>query len=675
MDALAEHLQQVHVGGGGSGGGKKDEFKMTKDEADRLRSALEKPEFREMLMEYAAELEDPKYKAEQDAYLRQVESEGRAKEVYGEGVELVVPTAGFCVRTTVVVSSAGGGSGGAGGEKAGKAKGKATGKAKGKAKGTGGVLYLNVVQSDAIKEAAQPQSGQNWEVPYALNVLNVMPGGREGAGSEAQSQCVDFAVHPGTLGHCSKSSKVRDFMVELALDAVEERDGLVASRAFEAVTDKKYVGLGDTPQVITTRRKPGTGAAAGAAAGAGRGELLGDGKSRVEPVGTRQGGGGGGGGSGGGSGGGVAAVRKDKDGGSFKVPGFSFDRKKGMSAREDELARRAARREEEAAAEREGREIAPEVELVHQGTYDIQDTWRDGELEGGGGVRPKALVVRVRLPRCGGTIKGVDLDINERVVALHAPGKYRLDFELPYEVDDAKGQAKFDKSKDLLTITLPVVPPPRRERRPAAPAAAGAAAVEGEEEEVKEDTATEGGKPDRVEKGRREELEDPMGAASSATTTTSTAASEARVANPDFTAWLKKGSEAFVDPRKVREEAEAEAARSRAAKHAVDPAEKVAAERAVEAAPIDLPSELTGSFLACRAFAGARQGYVFKAGDEGLGYYLDACPAPAATLRPSAAAADVTRAAQAAAKSSTPAPTAFQSLEPKLSGDMEFELD
>jgi len=126
----------------------------------------------------------------------------------------------------------------------------------------------------------------------------------------------------------------------------------------------------------------------------------------------------------------------------------------------------------------------------------------------------------------------------------------------------------------------------------------------------------------------------------------------------------------------VREEAEAEAARSRAAKHAVDPAEKAAAERAVEAAPIDLPSELTGSFLACRAFAGARQGYVFKAGDEGLGYYLDVGPAPAATLRPSAAAAaDVTRAAQAAAKSSTPAPTAFQSLEPKLSGDMEFELD
>ena len=424
---MAQHLQQVHLDGPGSaggaggagGGGKKDDFKMTKDEADRLRQALEKKEFREMLMEYAAELEDPKYKAEQDAYLRQVEGEGRAKEVYGEDVELVVPKAGFCVETTV-------------------------GKTKKDAKRSKGgtVLYLNVVQSEAIKEADHPQSGQNWSVPYALNVLNVM----DAESDKGPRQCVDFAVHPGTLKHCEKSSKVRDFMVELALDAVEERDKVVCSRSFEPVHEKKYVGLTDTPQVITTRRKKGEAPS-------------GDGQSRVPPVSAKVR-------SDVNAGSGTAGSgKKGSDGGSFKVPGFSFDRKKGSSAREEELARRAARKAEEAAAEREGREIAPEVELVHQGTTDVQDTWRDGELDhASASGRPKALVVRVKLPRCGGTIKGVDLDINERVVSLHAPGKYKLDFELPYEVDDSKGQAKFDKSKDLLTITLPVVPPPRAER-------------------------------------------------------------------------------------------------------------------------------------------------------------------------------------------------------------------
>ena len=33
---------------------------------------------------------------------------------------------------------------------------------------------------------------------------------------------------------------------------------------------------------------------------------------------------------------------------------------------------------------------------------------------------------------------------------------------------------------------------------------------------------------------------------------------------------------------------------------------------------------LAGRFVESAAFAGPRAGYVFKAGDEGLGYYADA---------------------------------------------------
>lgn len=41
-------------------------------------------------------------KEENDLYLRQLESEGRAEEVYGKGVQLIVPTESFVLKTRVV---------------------------------------------------------------------------------------------------------------------------------------------------------------------------------------------------------------------------------------------------------------------------------------------------------------------------------------------------------------------------------------------------------------------------------------------------------------------------------------------------------------------------------------------------------------------------------------------
>jgi PIH1 CS-like domain len=38
------------------------------------------------------------------------------------------------------------------------------------------------------------------------------------------------------------------------------------------------------------------------------------------------------------------------------------------------------------------------------------------------------------------------------------PAKYRLDINLPYDVKEENGSAKFDKAKRQLAITLPVVP-------------------------------------------------------------------------------------------------------------------------------------------------------------------------------------------------------------------------
>ena len=54
----------------------------------------------------------------------------------------------------------------------------------------------------------------------------------------------------------------------------------------------------------------------------------------------------------------------------------------------------------------------------------------------------------------------VDLDVLPKSLKLisEQPAKYKLDLTLPFEVDDSQGSAKFDKSKNKLIVTLPVVP-------------------------------------------------------------------------------------------------------------------------------------------------------------------------------------------------------------------------
>ena len=57
----------------------------------------------------------------------------------------------------------------------------------------------------------------------------------------------------------------------------------------------------------------------------------------------------------------------------------------------------------------------------------------------------------------------------------------------------------------------------------------------------------------------------------------------------------------------------------------VEPAEQPKAEKATVAAG------LSGDFVACSTFAGKRDGYVFKLGAKGVGYYADAARAKPAT--------------------------------------------
>jgi dynein assembly factor 2 len=57
---------------------------LSPDEVGKFQKAFKDPEFMKLFADYAKEISDPAAKAETDQYLRQVEAEGRTKEVYGK---------------------------------------------------------------------------------------------------------------------------------------------------------------------------------------------------------------------------------------------------------------------------------------------------------------------------------------------------------------------------------------------------------------------------------------------------------------------------------------------------------------------------------------------------------------------------------------------------------------
>jgi len=83
----------------------------------------------------------------------------------------------------------------------------------------------------------------------------------------------------------------------------------------------------------------------------------------------------------------------------------------------------------------------------------------------GSSKRPKALILRVTLPDFR-SASGIDLDVAERVVKLRArktkkkssPILYALEVPLSYSILRDKANAKWDREKHVLTVTMRVSP-------------------------------------------------------------------------------------------------------------------------------------------------------------------------------------------------------------------------
>ena len=100
--------------------------------------------------------------------------------------------------------------------------------------------------------------------------------------------------------------------------------------------------------------------------------------------------------------------------------------------------------------------ITPKYSMKYRSSSDLQDHVIQPQ-ETVVSNRPREVVVQVELPLLD-SAAGVDLDVQEKSLSLvrEEQPSYRLHIDLPFPVDEEKGSAKFDKSRHVLAVTLPV---------------------------------------------------------------------------------------------------------------------------------------------------------------------------------------------------------------------------
>ncbi|CAH8597378.1 unnamed protein product [Schistosoma turkestanicum] len=98
----------------------------------------------------------------------------------------------------------------------------------------------------------------------------------------------------------------------------------------------------------------------------------------------------------------------------------------------------------------------PDYSITYSSDFDLSDCTYSNDVNP---LRPPdRLKINISLPGIRSS-SCVDLEVTKTHIHLssHKPIAYLLDLKLPYEVNDADGTAKFDKSTHTLCVTLPII--------------------------------------------------------------------------------------------------------------------------------------------------------------------------------------------------------------------------
>jgi len=490
--------------------GSLEDLNLTKEEVDKFQNAFKDEAFKKMFAEYAAEIADPKNKAESDAYLRQLEMEGKIESVYGKDVQLVMPKAGFVAKTFDEGPADDGPSTSSPDDRG-------SGASSSDARKTGRKAFVNVCRSDKCEDATSEKrpGGLQWSVPHTL-------GQPHEEKDKAGETCVayDFCVSEHTYELTRRDERLKKMVVETAIEAVNRAFGTRLSLDF-TTPKKTFVGPKTGPGVQAIK---GGGKAPGNDEGGGKATSAGAPGGRVAP--------------------------SRGPGAETKASAFRF----GDAVAGEKRPARAGPEPEPAG------ECEPKHTIVHrEDGKDMSKQFGTGsasrEAEKRRDTRPSALVLRVHLPKLD-SVAAAELDVGDSRVFFRVPGKYKLDLALPYEVFGDEGRAKFDKAARKLEVTLPVRPAPR------APAPAFAEPVEtiADSAEARDEAVP----PDAVNPAAAPDDAEARAAASAAAAVAAAAAFDAQGETENQRRW-REAHEAREKEAREKETDEARASASNAA--------------------------------------------------------------------------------------------------------------
>ena len=275
-------------------------------------------------------------------------------------------------------------------------------------------LFINICKNEHIQEPkCEKKKGPNGRVGHQWSIPHSFAPVRDDI-DKSGSKCkvIDFVINPGTYRMAESNPDFKKMLHNTALDGIENQFGLSPDRKNLKFPKITFKGT-PTATVIRTRKD----------------------EAKSKPT------------------------KQDDDDpiSKLKYP-YSNKTSEEMAAELAEKNKKAKKNASEVKPEvLEDKYQTPKYNIIHRGYLDFQDYRAAPDAKQS--LRPKELVVEILLPMIK-SASSVDLDVLPKSLKLlsEKPAKYKLDLSLPYEVDDSNGSAKFDKSKNKLVVTLPVVP-------------------------------------------------------------------------------------------------------------------------------------------------------------------------------------------------------------------------
>ena len=399
---------------------------LTRDEAGRLEESMENEQFQQLFMEYVDEISNPKHRAENEVYLKQLEEQNDCP----EGKQVLHPEKGFVLRFKFT------------------RKGHSSKNSRKSAKKQGNnkpsKLFLNIVHSDKIDKptSIDATGGKLWSLPYSLSPIRME---HEHVTGKNLVPTLDCCFHPLALAHCNNSA-FRNLIAKTAREAAavqytNMKDPIEIDPNFTLVSGIQYKNGEPAIMVIAAPTAvPGP-----AQRQTELDDASGKGLNGKETI--------------------NATLNQSEVKPKFLKKGFLLEGAKTASTTPSVQAKgedngsllnatQTTRFDPSSKNDAdEELKVIPHYEVVEKGNFDMADHTMD--VRNRPSTRPSFLEYRVSLPNIK-SAKCVDLDVSEGSLVLTST-KYHLCVKLPYPIMSDHGTAKFDKSRSTLNVVLPVV--------------------------------------------------------------------------------------------------------------------------------------------------------------------------------------------------------------------------